>query len=221
MQPHSNRSRILSILVLIPVLSGMFLLTSGTSQARHDAVIIEGMPAVQQWYNLSCEYAAAAAVTLYWGNLVSQRDFMAEIPRHPNPHIGFRGNIHGDHGWIDDYGIYAEPLVPVLERRGYDATVFYGNDVERLKANISAGNPAVVWLTTGRYDRRPQFFREYEGETFKLVPFEHAIVAYGYDGDGIYSMDVGSGAFVYTDWSSFLRRWAYFDGMTLIIRPAW
>lgn len=221
MPPHSKRSRILSILVLIPVLSGMFFLPTGTSLARHDAVIIEGVPSVQQWYNLSCEYAAAATVTLFWGNLVSQRDFIAEIDRHPNPHIGFRGNIHGPHGWIDDYGIYAEPLVPVLERRGYDATVFYGNDVERLKANIQAGNPAVVWLTTGRYERRPQYWNEYDGQSFKLVPYEHAVVAYGYDSDGIYSMDVGSGEFVYTEWSSFLRRWAYFDGMTLIIRPAW
>jgi uncharacterized protein YvpB len=220
MQPHSKRSRILSILVLIPVLSGLLFLPTGTSQARHDAVIIEGVPSVRQWYNLSCEYAAAAAVTLFWGNLVSQRDFVAEVPTHPNPHVGFRGNIHGPHGWIDDYGIYAEPLVPVLERRGYDATVFYGNDVERLKANIDAGNPAVVWLTTGRYERRPQFWGEHDGESFKLVPYEHAIVAYGYDSDGIYSMDVGSGEFVYTEWSSFLRRWAYFDGMTLIIRPA-
>jgi uncharacterized protein YvpB len=220
MQPHSKTLRILRILVLLPVLSGLFFLPTTTSQARHDAVIIEGVPAVRQWYNLSCEYAAAATVTLFWGNLVSQRDFIAEVPNHPNPHVGFRGNIHGPHGWIDDYGIYAEPLVPVLERRGYDATVFYGNDVERLKANIDAGNPAVVWLTTGRYERRPQFWDEIDGATFKLVPYEHAIVVYGYDSDGIYSMDVGAGEFVHTEWSSFLRRWAYFDGMTLVIRPA-
>ena len=221
MRSHSKRLRLLSILLLLPVLSGLFLLTSGASEARHDAVIIEGVPAVRQWYNLSCEYAAAATVTLYWGNLVSQRDFVAEVPNNRNPHIGFRGNIHGPHGWIEDYGIYAEPLVPVLERRGYDATVFYGSDVERLKANIQAGNPAVVWLTTGRHEHRPEYWDEFGGETFKLVPYEHAIVVYGYDGDGIYSMDVGSGDFVHTDWPSFLRRWAYFDGMTLIIRPAW
>jgi uncharacterized protein YvpB len=221
MRAHSNRLRILSFLLILPVFSSQFLLPAGTSLARHDAVLIEGVPAVQQWYNLSCEYAAAATVTLYWGRLVSQRDFIAEIPEHPNPHVGFRGNIHGEYGWINDYGIYAEPLVPVLERRGYDATVFYGNDVERLKANIRAGNPAVVWLTTGRDERRPEFFREYEGERFKLVPGEHAIVVYGYDSDGIYSMDVGAGVYVHTDWESFLRRWAYFDGMTLIIRPAW
>jgi uncharacterized protein YvpB len=207
------------ILATTIALAALLLVIPPTaSEAQHDAVIIDGIPSVTQWYNLSCEYAAAAAVTLFWGNLVSQRDFIAEIPTHPNPHIGFRGNIHGPHGGIDDYGIYAEPLVPVLERRGYNATVFY-DDVERLKANIRAGNPAVVWLTTGRYETRPGYYKTYEGERFKLVPYEHAVVLYGYDGDGVYLMDVGDGGFYYTDWSSFLRRWGYFDGMTLIIRP--
>jgi uncharacterized protein YvpB len=186
--------------------------------AQHDAVIIEGIPSVAQWYNLSCEYAAAAAVTLYWGNLVSQDDFIAEVPQHPNPHIGFRGNIHGPHGWIDDYGIYAEPLVPVLERRGYTAEVFYGGP-DRLKAEIEAGYPVVAWITSERYTPRPEYWETYEGKTFKLVPGEHAIVVYGYDSDGVYSMDVSNGGFFHTEWASFLTRWNYFGGMMLVIRP--
>ncbi|MGA7730638.1 MAG: C39 family peptidase [Chloroflexia bacterium] len=189
------------------------------AKAQEDAYIIEGIPSVTQWYSLSCEYAAAATVTLYWGNLVSQKDFIAEVPQHLNPHIGFRGDINGPFGWIEDYGIYAEPLVPVLERRGYKATVFYGTDVERLKANIRAGNPAVVWITWGRYEERPEYWDEAEGQKFKLVPYEHAVVLYGYDSAGVYSMDVGSGSFVHTEWDSFLRRWGYFDGLTLIIQP--
>lgn len=207
------------IFLLTVVALSAFLVGPTRTEAQTDTVMIHGFPSVAQWYNLSCEYAAAAAVTLYWGNLVSQRDFIREIPVNPNPHIGFRGDINGSHGGIVDYGIYVEPLAKVVEEHGYDATVFYGNDVKRLKANIAAGNPAVVWLTTGRYESRPAYWREYEGESFKLVPYEHAIVAYGYDSEGIYSMDVGSGSFVYTDWESFLRRWHYFDGMTLIIRP--
>ena len=190
-----------------------------TARAGEDAYIIDGIPSVTQWYSLSCEYAAAATVTLYWGNLVSQKDFIAEIPQNPNPHVGFRGDIDGAFGWIDDYGIYAEPLVPVLERRGYKATVFYGTDVERLEANIRAGNPAVVWLTVGKYEERLEYWEEYEGQKFKLVPYEHALVMYGYDDYGVYLMDVGNGGFYHTEWDSFLRRWGYFDGMTLIIQP--
>ena len=132
---RKRRPFLLTCALLLAVLLPIFALNH-TARAQEETFVIDGIPAVTQWYSLSCEYAAAATVTLFWGNLVSQKDFIAEIPEHPNPHIGFRGNIHGSFGWIDDYGIYAEPLVPVLERRGYKATVFYGQDVERLKANI-------------------------------------------------------------------------------------
>src|SRR3954454_3385607 len=110
--------------------------------AQSDRVIIKGFPQVSQWYNLSCEYAAAAAVTLFWGNLVSQRDFVRELPPNPNLHKGFRGDITGSGGGLNTYGIYAEPLVPVLERRGYNADVFYGG-VSTLKGYIRSGVPVV------------------------------------------------------------------------------
>ncbi|MDQ3706933.1 MAG: C39 family peptidase [Chloroflexota bacterium] len=212
-----HKLRYLLILVLFSIVAALYR-PAVQVEAAADEAMIEGFPSVAQWYNLSCEYAAAAAVTLYWGNLVSQRDFIREIPEHPNPHVGFRGNIHGPHGGIDDYGIYAEPLVPVLEKRGYNAVVFYG-PVSRLKGNVAAGNPVVVWLTTGRYEHRPGYYHFYEGERFKLVPYEHAVVIYGYDEGGVYSMDVGDGGFYYTEWDSFLRRWSYFDQMSLVIFP--
>lgn len=202
-------------LVLLVTLA--VLLWPAPSRAGDAAILIKGFPSVKQWYSLSCEYAAAAAITLYWGKVVSQRDFIREVPLHPNPHRGFRGNIHGPFGGITDYGVYAEPLVPVLERRGYQATVFY-KDVERLKANLRAGNPAVVWLTSGQ-QARPVYTRTYAGEQFRLVPYEHTVVAYGYDSYGVYVMDVGNGKYYQTAWSSFLRRWGYFDQMTLVIRP--
>ena len=107
---------------------------------------------------------------------MSQSHFIAEIGKDANPHVGFRGNINGDFGWIKDYDIYAEPLVPVLEEHGYKATVFYGTDVARLKANIRAGNPAVVWLTTGKYTERKAYWGEGNGNRFKIVPDEHAVV---------------------------------------------
>jgi hypothetical protein len=51
------------------------------------------------------------------------------------------------------------------------------------------------------------------------VPGEHTVVAYGYDSDGIYLMDVSDGGFYYTEWDSFLRRWGYFDQMSLVTFP--
>lgn len=218
--PTVKRSRFLRYLALMPVVT---VLLSGAIQpqsasAHGETVLIEGMPAVKQWYSLSCEYAAAAAVTLFWGGeLVGQDHFIREIPLDPNPHKGFRGNIHGEFGGIENYGIYAEPLVPVLESHGYDATVFYGGP-SRLRAEIDEGHPVVVWMTAGREERQV-IKRTIDGETFKLVPSEHTVVIYGYDEAGVYIMDVGDGGKYYTDWESFERRWSYFDQMALLIHP--
>jgi len=179
--------------------------------------VIKGFPSVEQFYNLSCEYASAAAVTLYWGDVVSQRVFVREVPSSPNPHKGFRGDINGEFGGLTDYGVYAEALVPVLERHGYTATVYYG--VGQLKAELDAGHPMVVWLTEGKWIPRSVSRRTYDGESFKLVSHEHSVVIYGYDGGGVYIMDVGDGGFYYTEWDSFITRWDYFDEMMLKITP--
>jgi uncharacterized protein YvpB len=204
--------------LMLPVVITAFFAQPAHTEAAGNAVIIKGFPSVQQWYNLSCEYAAAAAVTLYWGNLVSQNTFIREVPSSPDPHIGFRGDINGPFGGINDYGVYAEPLATVLENHGYNATVYY-NDLDSLKSNIDAGNPAVVWLTVGQNEDRPSYYHELDGQQYKLVPGEHAVVAYGYDDTGIYLMDVSDGGFYHTAWDSFLRRWGYFDDMTLVITP--
>ena len=180
-------------------------------------VRISAMPSVQQWYSLSCEYAAAAAVTLYWGDVVSQSDFVREVPKNANPHLGFRGRINGPIGGLTDYGVYAEPLVPVLERHGYDATVFYGG-VDRLKAYLRSGNPVVVWLTSHSDVRRPVAATA-NGQSFTLVAGEHAVVVYGFNDYGVRLMDVGDGNYYNTGWDSFLRRWGYLDQMALVITP--
>lgn len=187
-------------------------------EAHEGAIVIEGFPSVKQSHNLSCEYAAAQAITAFWGNAITEDHFIREVPKHPNPHKGFRGNIDGEFGGIRDYGVYAEPLVAVLEAHDYNATVFYGGP-DRLRAEIEEGHPVVVWLTTGKTEVKPVYRASYEGESFKLVPTEHTVVAYGYDSEGLYLMDVGTGGRFYTEWDSFIRRWSYFDQMSLLIHP--
>lgn len=221
----AERSRVFRLAVCL-VVAGSLLggLGIGYSPQAAAAVIaaagaarISDFPSVTQWYSLDCEYAAAAAVTLYWGDVVSQRVFVREVPDSPNPHLGFRGNIDGE-GGLSNYGVYAEPLVPVLERHGFNATVFYGG-VSRLKSNVAAGNPVVTWITVGKYIDRTVYRKSYNGDSFKLVPGEHTVVVYGYDSGGVRLMDVGDGAYYYTEWDSFLRRWSYFDQMALVITP--
>jgi uncharacterized protein YvpB len=202
-------------------LLGIFLLSLGVpsaAQAASGTVRIVGFPALHQAYSLSCEYAAASAVTRYWGTVVTEQIFLRAVPASPNPHLGFRGDITADFGGIIDYGVYAEPLVPVLERAGYQAAVYY-NDQARLLANLRSGNPVVVWLTAGT-QARTVLTRTYAGETFTLVPGEHALVVYGYTASAVNVMDVATGGYTQIAWASFLRRWGYFDNMMLVITPA-
>ena len=48
---------------------------------------------------------------------------------------------------MTDYGIYPEPLVPVLNANGYGGDVFYGDyDPTELMQQLALGRPVVVWL---------------------------------------------------------------------------
>src|SRR5215210_2121057 len=118
------------LLTTITLLGGLLALvwTVGppAALAAPERAVIRGVPSVKQKYNLSCEYAAAYAVTKFWGDSITENEFLRQVPRNPNPHVGFRGNIMGPIGGLTDYGVYAEPLVPVIEANGYEATVFYG-----------------------------------------------------------------------------------------------
>ncbi|MCX2726388.1 LysM peptidoglycan-binding domain-containing protein [Thermomicrobium sp. 4228-Ro] len=184
------------------------------------AIRLEGVPASRQSLPLSCEAAALSVVTAYWGRPVSEWVFIENMPYDPNPHRGFRGDMNGAFGSTDDYGVYAEPLVPLLERYGFRAEAVYAHgDADVLKRELQAGRPVVVWMTN-MASVQPRFVGEANGERFVLVPQEHAVVVYGYDAERVYVADPGDGQYRSFAWSDFLRSWGYFDGMMLRIQPA-
>ncbi|MCX7624022.1 MAG: LysM peptidoglycan-binding domain-containing protein [Thermomicrobium sp.] len=190
------------------------------TDAAVDAVRLEGVPAIRQSLPLSCEAAALSMVTAYWGRPVGEWVFIENIPYDRNPHRGFRGRMTGVFGGTDDYGVYAEPLVPLLERFGFRAEAVYAEgDAEVLKQELRAGRPVVVWMTN-MASVQPQLVEEANGERFVLVPQEHAVVVYGYDAERVYVADPGDGQYRAFAWSDFLRSWGYFDGMMLRIQPA-
>ena len=182
--------------------------------------VLKGLPVFRQSLPLSCEAAALSMVTAYYGRQVSEWVFIESMPYHPNPHRGFRGDMNGIFGGTDDYGVYAEPLVPLLEQVGFRAQVVYAHgDADVLKAEIERGRPVVVWMTN-LASVQPRLTGEYAGETFVLVPQEHVVVVYGYDQDWVYVADPGDGQTRAFAWEDFLRSWGYFDGMALLVSPA-
>ncbi len=191
-----------------------------TTAQSGKGMLLSGVPALQQSLPLSCESAALSMVTAYYGRQVSEWVFIENMPYHPNPHRGFRGNMNGAFGGTDDYGVYAEPLVPLLERYGFQAQVVYAQgDAAVLRSEIDRGRPVVVWMTN-MASVQPRLTAEYEGESFSLVPQEHVVVVYGYDQDWVYVADPGDGRYRAFGWDDFMRSWGYFDGMALLVTPA-
>ncbi len=208
---------------------GELIEASGTVPAvQVDEVTSEGVsrgnpgvalwvPAYQQERNLSCEYAALQIATSAWGNGISEYAFDDVVGWSPNPHWGYRGSIFGSWGNTYDYGVYPEALASALDQFGFRGDVFYGGgDSSQLTARLDAGVPTLVWLALWGDQR---VWEETDGVTYTLVPGMHVMVAYGYDGDGVYLSDPGIGDYRFYSWGDFMAMWNVLDGMALGVSP--
>jgi uncharacterized protein YvpB len=184
-------------------------------QPVHDAVWV---PNYFQQRNLSCEYASAVIAMAAYGVWVSEWEFDGIVGSSTNPHWGYRGDINGVWGNTDDYGVYAEALVPALNAFGFWGDAFYAaGDSSALTARLDAGSPTLVWIglwgNTGYYE-----YTE-DGTPFKLVPGLHVVVAYDYDEWGVWVSDPATGTSRFYDWGSFMWMWNAVDGMGLAVGP--
>ena len=186
--------------------------TQPESSASADAVIIPGVDAYQQQRPLSCEYAAVAIATGALGSWVSEYDIEAATPLSANPHWGYRGNINGAWGNTDDYGVYADGLIPGLNQFGFQGESFYGDPVD-LRASIDLGRPTLVWL--GMWGDLSHEEYASDGTRYQVTQAMHVMVAYGYDDAGVYLSDPGTGTLRFYDWATFNGMWQVMDGMAL------
>jgi uncharacterized protein YvpB/LysM repeat protein len=184
-------------------------------QPASTPVFAADVPAYMQAYSLSCEYAAAFIATSAFGNGVPESAFMESVPQSENPHWGYRGDISGPWGGTDDYGVYAEALVPTLQEWGFNTDVFYGTSAADLTARLDAGMPVITWLgyfgDTGWW--------QYDAGDYLLAPGMHVVTVYGYDDGGVYLSNPGRGAYDYYDWDTFMQRWGVINGMALAVSP--
>lgn len=174
------------------------------------------VPNYAQTRNLSCEFAATHAATAAFGTGISEQTFIDSVPLSLNPHNGYRGNIDGWWGNTDDYGVYADALVPVLNAHGFVGESFYSmGDTEILKAHLDAGHPVVVWLGFWGDTRE----RLHDDGDYSVFSGMHVLTAIGYDEQGVYLMDPAKGAVDHYDWATFSDMWSIVDGMGLAVYP--
>jgi len=178
--------------------------------------ILSGMPAYAQRWGLICEYAATSAATWYYGNQISEATFINNIGFDANPNKGFRGRLNGPWGGVSDYGIYPAPILDVLLHNGFAHSYAFRDDPVLLKYELAQDHPVVIWLV-GTWGSTPRYENKSDGDTYFLVPYEHAVTAYGYDSAGVWVMDVGSGSKYKVTWETFMYAWEQLDGMALSV----
>lgn len=191
--------------------------SAGTGSVFNPAVAVANVPTYVQQRNLSCEYAAVHIATAAFGNAIPESVYIADTPQAKNPHYGYRGNIDGWWGNTDDYGIYAEALVPTLNAYGFAADVFYSEGATgQLTAELDAGHPVVVWL--GYWGDTGVTLTD-DG-TYTVATGTHVVTVWGYDDAGVYISDPAKGAYKFFDWDTFIYMWNVLDGQSLAVYPA-
>lgn len=169
--------------------------------------------AQKQSRNLSCESSAAAMTAQYHGVSLTEADVLAALPRADNPYLGFRGSVDGPPGGIEDYGVYAGPILDVLEATGLRAALVEGG-LEGIKAAIARGHPVIAWITYDCQHSTP-VTRTVEGQVVSLVPYQHVVVVTGYSAKGVWANDPWDGREEFYPAADFVRALAYFDDMAI------
>ena len=191
-------------------------LDDGGSQTSTAAPPVEFhlvIPRQAQSHSLSCESSASSMAAQYHGIPLSEADVLAALPRDDNPHLGFRGNVDGPTGSIEDYGVYAEPIMAVLNDHGLRATLVQGG-LDGIKATIARGNPVIAWVTYNCVVSTPVTMN-IAGQKVTLVPYQHVVVVTGYDGGGIWANDPYDGLEDYYTLADFERAMSYFGDMAV------
>lgn len=176
------------------------------------------VPRQKQAHNLSCESSAASMAAGYQAVPLGEEEILAALPRHPNPHLGFRGNVDGPPGSLEDYGVYAGPVLEVLRERGLEARLIEGSDLTGIKAALARGNPIVAWIT---YNCQPGIPTSVniDGEAVTLVAYQHAVVLTGYNDQGVWANDPWDGQEDFYANADLERAMGYFGHMAIEVGP--
>lgn len=164
----------------------------------------------KQVFNLSCEFAAAAAI-IYEQTLDSfflpgneeaaEKRLMEAVGVSQNPNIGIRMGIDGADnlfknlmqrfGGIDYYGVHAPPFIALFKEYGLRATPLDKNDpLSSIRQAIAESKLVMAWIKIGFGE--PVDVALIYGQT-TIVKGEHTVVVHGYDQDGVWVMDPGIG----------------------------
>lgn len=167
----------------------------------------------RQSHNLSCESSAASMAAQYHGLPLNEAEVLAALPLNDNPHLGFRGNVDGPTGGIQDYGVYARPILDILNERGLRASLVAGG-LEGIRAALARQNPVIAWLTYNCLPSSPTTV-SIDGVDVVLVPNQHAVVVTGYNTQGVWANDPWDGQEDFYPYADLQQAMSYFGFMAI------
>jgi uncharacterized protein YvpB len=172
----------------------------------------------RQSHNLSCESSAASMVAAYHGLPLSEAEVLNALPRNADPNLGFRGNVDGPTGGIEDYGVYAGPIMDVLNAQDLNARPVEGG-LAGIQAAIARNNPVIAWVTYNCLPSTPTT-TTIDGRQVILVPNQHVVVVTGYNAEGVWANDPWDGQEDFYSYADLERAMGYFGQMAIeVSRP--
>ncbi|MBD3363302.1 hypothetical protein GF362_06290 [Candidatus Dojkabacteria bacterium] len=197
--------------------------------------VVLNVPSYRQVNSKACQLVAARMLLGYKGINKSTNQLYSEIAKDTtpcdaennvwgNPHIGFVGDINGNHDCASGqrgYGVYWEPVSGLLSRNGVSNRIYRGWNVSSLAAEIEKGHPAMVWWQNGFSSPDNVSWTTPEGTSIYAVNGMHSEVVIGFIGTtdnpthfivndpwrGRRTLDVGY----------FKALWGYFNNTAIVI----
>lgn len=196
----------------------------------------------RQSFNLSCEFAAAASIIYHFtqdpafspqNEYEAEKTLMAKVGISQNPNIGIRmGDISFDDftnlftnlnkmfGGTDYYGVHAPPFIDLFpEYNLYAKPILKSSDMaSAMQKAISQGHLIMTWIKIG-YGKPIDVALSYGGSV-PLVRGEHTVVINGYDENGFFIMDPGSGSKRHISYQNLINSMQEFPMPLLEVYPS-
>lgn len=180
---------------------------------------VPGVIGYRQQRPLSCESRSAVDLAAFWRVSVAEGTFFDTLPRSDNPHHGFVGDVDDPPGSLPPggYGVYATPVAAALRRYGLDAHAYRWFGLERLRQELAAGRPVVVWATYRMLQPETASWVSADGSVSVIVQWEHTFIAVGYDEQGVYLIDAYDAETHYYSNDQFVSAWMQLNEMAVTV----
>jgi uncharacterized protein YvpB len=181
---------------------------------------IKNITGKKQALPLDCETRVSVDWAKYFGKTIDEITFQNHLPKSDNPDQGFVGNVNGTWGQIppNAYGIHAGPVVDLLRAYGVSAYGHRPLTWNRLKAEIAASRPVIVWVAgSANRNEVPIYYTSTDGHRTIVAHYEHTVLVVGYTQTTVTILDGGTR--INRTLDQFLSSWSALNNMAITAFP--